>query len=69
MREHRHRAKKRTTYPYSGPVVPYRWQNPAAHGNIMEVQECCCGAYRCININGSARERGPWIMPKEPRQQ
>ena len=60
---HKHRVKKRTTYCYTGPVVPYWEQNVLAHGNVMEYQVCSCGASRCVNINGSAREYGPWRMP------
>ena len=60
---HKHRAKRRTTYCYTGPVASYEKQNPAAHGNVMEYQVCSCGASRCVNINGAAREYGPWMMP------
>jgi len=62
---HKHRARKSTTYCYTGPVAPYERQNPAAHGNVMEYQVCSCGASRCVNINGSAREYGPWRMPTQ----
>lgn len=61
MKKHMHRAHVTATRPYSGPV---KWKaNPAAHGNVVEIATCRCGAERRTNINQQHVERGPWMMP------
>lgn len=59
MKTHQHR-KRTESEPrcYQHPVA---WpENQAAHGNIVVRQVCRCGATRSVNINGVAREVGPW---------
>lgn len=62
--KHRHRAKKGEgrTLPFMGPVDSQR-PNPAAHGNVREVDGCACGATRATNINGRHAEVGRWHDP------
>lgn len=55
---HRHRPKVSEDRCYAGPVA--RPENRAAHGNIVRVDVCACGAVRRTNINGRHVERGPW---------
>jgi hypothetical protein len=58
---HRHRVKTSEERCYAYPVAQPGC--PAAHGNIMEVAYCSCGAVRKTNINGRHIERGRWAMP------
>jgi hypothetical protein len=64
---HKHRAitKNRTTEDYQGPVA--HPSKPEAHGGKRQVDVCSCGATRRTNVNGKAREQGPWIEPKTGR--
>lgn len=32
----------------------------SAHGNIIQVDMCSCGAIRKTEINGTSRNRGQW---------
>lgn len=48
---------------FSGSVAayPYTDENPAAHGNITQTQECTiCGAHRSVNVNQQHEEFGAW---------
>lgn len=56
---HRHRPAHSVDRPYSGPVASP--ENPAAHGNIVRIDTCRCGAQRRSNINQTHVERGPWV--------
>ena len=56
---HRHRAKHEKVRCYSYPIPGARY-NPAAHGNIMVVRTCSCGAIQRVNENQGYVERGPW---------
>ena len=60
---HTHRPATETTYPFGGCVAPERCDE-AAHGNVATVHVCRCGARRCVNVNGSHVERGPWVMAR-----
>lgn len=57
---HRHRPAKGKTIErcYGGPVAER--ENPAAHGNIVVIDECRCGAHRATNVNGRHIERSEW---------
>jgi len=61
--KHQHRAIKdqQRTVGYSVPVA--HPGNPAAHGNICQVDKCRCGATRHTNVNQHHIERGQWTMP------
>ena len=51
------------THGYSHPVsqYPYTDENPAAHGNIVDTDECsACGARRDVARNGHHEEFGTW---------
>lgn len=63
---HRHRPARTETWGFWGPVVPLndRRYHPAAHGGVVEVEICSCGAQRRTNINGWYRERGDWKSAK-----
>lgn len=61
MKRHRHRAARTETWGFSRPVA---WpENPAAHGNVVEVAICSCGAERRTNVNQWHVERGAWVEP------
>lgn len=44
---------------YAGPVSEN--ENPAAHGNIVEIARCRCGKVRRTNINGRHLESSGWV--------
>lgn len=49
-------------YGYRGPI----WgatPEPRAHGGVMYLDECRCGATRARNSNWTFEERGPWRLP------
>lgn len=56
---HKHRIKTHQTFGFSYPVR--QPPNPAAHGGVMHVDTCSCGAVRRTNTNGMHIERGPWL--------
>lgn len=58
---HRHRPKTTREALYAGPVA--HPENEAAHGNIVSIATCRCGAERRTNVNGRHIERGPWVEP------
>lgn len=39
-------------------------ERQAAHGNIVQVDTCSCGATRATEINHPAKNYGPWEMPE-----
>lgn len=56
---HRHKVKTTDTYGYSAPIQGARYE-PRAHGAVVHVDRCACGARRATNSNGVFQERGPW---------
>jgi hypothetical protein len=64
MRRHIHHAihKLQRERCYGGPVSDR--ENPRAHGGIVEIDVCSCGAERRTNVNGLHRERGSWWRPE-----
>jgi hypothetical protein len=58
--KHRHTVHSRWEWGYSGTVDRPIAVNPRAHGNIVVVESCKCGAYRETNVNGNHLERGKW---------
>ena len=60
---HRHRPKTSIDRCYCGPVA--HPENRAAHGNIVVIDTCACGATRATNVNGNHIERGPWIEKED----
>ena len=62
---HQHKIKTSTDRGFTGPVTDEtagRYaQNQAAHGNIVRIDTCACGAVRRTNINGRHREYGRWV--------
>lgn len=66
--KHRHRAKPALWQirGFSGPIPGAR-QNQAAHGNIVEIDTCSCGAVRRTNVNQQHIERGPWELAEVAR--
>ena len=65
---HRHLRlpQGRSVTSYRGPVASP--ENPQAHGGVCFVDRCRCGATRKTNSNGGALERGPWVAPREDRE-
>jgi len=74
MTTHRHKASGvreecywgcvgNTTYPAATPC------EPGAHGNVIRISRCRCGALRRENINGRFRESSGWFPPLELRDQ
>jgi len=57
---HRHRIKTSEYRAFSGTVDRPRKINPRAHGNIVVIETCNCGAYRETNVNRNHLERGTW---------
>lgn len=59
---HRHRpAREEGDWGFLSCVAPYpNACNPGAHGGVVWLQICQCGAVRRAAGNGGAREYGPW---------
>ena len=59
---HRHRADPtlEREHGYSHCVTPHTC-NPSAHGWIMRIDTCRCGAERWSNQNQHHVEMGPWV--------
>jgi len=60
MIKHVHTAYRSEDYCYSGPIASADEENPLAHGNIVIVEQCTCGAERRTNSNGGQYEEGAW---------
>jgi hypothetical protein len=66
MRGHRHKSNGTPrTESYAGPVAvkPHKIVE-GAHGGIVYVYACNCGATRRVNRNQTFEERGPWVEPE-----
>jgi hypothetical protein len=61
MKPHKHNAipEKTKQRCYSGCVNP-KDENRSAHGNIVVIETCDCGAVRRTNVNGWHVEEGEW---------
>jgi hypothetical protein len=59
---HRHRIKSTSTYSYQAPIQGAKY-NPRAHGGVVHVDRCACGATRACNSTGGHTEQGPWRTP------
>lgn len=57
---HRHQVKNTSTYCYSAPIQGAKY-DPRAHGGVVHVDRCACGAVRRTNSTGKFQERGPWM--------
>jgi len=60
---HRHQTKTTSTHGFTAPIHGARCE-PRAHGGVVHVDRCACGATRRTNSTGRYEERGPW----EPHQ-
>ncbi len=60
VRAHREHvvASESGPWPFAGAVA--RQQVPAAHGGVVMVETCGCGARRQVAVNGVHREVGAW---------
>lgn len=72
MREgHRHRAipDRSKEYLWTSCVTPREcaasWRRQAAHGNIVIVDFCSCGATRRSELNAGLVNYGPWVEPDD----
>lgn len=53
-------------YPYFGSVAADAdSENRAAHGAVMEIDRCSCGAMRSRNVNQHHEEVGPWVIDED----
>jgi len=64
---HRHRPKSSEECVWTHCVTPDecadRPERQKAHGWIMRVDTCRCGARRQVEINFHRTNYGPWFMP------
>ena len=69
MSHHTHRAVEELsrTYGWSACVAGGRPCSGRAHGGVVHVDRCWCGARRETESNGRHVVRGPWISPSLPR--
>ena len=58
---HRHKAVRAYDKPWTHCVCPSKC-NGAAHGNIIRIEVCECGAVRQTEINGTHILPGPWVL-------
>jgi hypothetical protein len=63
---HQHQVNRWYSLPFTECVAPDHCV-PQAHGNIIDLITCACGAMRRSNINRGYREIGPWeeMVPAE----
>lgn len=61
---HRHRRVSDKERAFAGPI-PGAKPNPSAHGWVVVIEKCVCGAERRTNRNGYHTERGPWNEPDD----
>lgn len=59
-----HVAERSETYGWTRCVARNRACNGAAHGAVVNVGTCRCGAVRQTETNGRHREEGSWLAPK-----
>lgn len=57
---HLHSAQWYEDRPFNGPVAFGDKEVRGAHGNIVRVAYCSCGATRRTNLNGPFVEVGEW---------
>ncbi len=63
---HRHQAVTEQTVGYRHCVAGTRC-HPVAHGGVMFVERCACGAVRETNSNAGQLERSGWVRPTDAR--
>jgi hypothetical protein len=71
MPKHTHKAidSKSELYGWVRCVNPSRCQGESsAHGGVMYIDHCRCGALRKTEINGRAKCFGLWYEPEPTRQ-
>jgi hypothetical protein len=61
---HRHRPRTTVDWPFRHCVRPDHCTQ-GAHGNIVRIDVCGCGAIRRTNINQQHVERGQWEPERE----
>ena len=65
MHTHKANPKKSRDYNWTECVTPHACaahpERQQAHGNIIRVDMCGCGAYRSTEINGGRKNYGPWM--------
>lgn len=57
---HKHTSDHTTDGAWHTCAAPFDC-NPSAHGNILRVEHCACGATRATSINGRHVETGRWL--------
>jgi hypothetical protein len=66
---HKHKVKSVEVYPWTtcvrGENGGRPCPNPAAHGNVVLVQRCACGAVRLVEANYEHRVMGRWETGQE----
>lgn len=59
---HKHKTRETRTVGYSHPVGPPERQDQRAHGGVMHLDTCSCGAERKTNSNGRYSETTGWYV-------
>lgn len=66
IHRHRHRPSRTTTHGWGQCVAPRVPHSAAAHGCVIQIDYCECGAIRRRELNGRREVRGPWEAPDAP---
>lgn len=64
MSNHKHRMKTEKMIGFEYCVNPNNCE-PRAHGGVMRVRTCACGATQRVNSTGRYEERGPWVPARD----
>lgn len=68
MKQHRHRAIREGVWGWTHCVAPnYPLHTDRAHGMVVLVRTCRCGAEQIVEANAGAQNYGPWVLVEEGR--
>jgi hypothetical protein len=65
IRSHEHEVVHETVHPWTRCICPETAHSEAAHGNVILMQSCACGAVRLVEANRSWQAAGEWLQPEE----
>jgi len=72
MTKHKHRPKTSEERAWTYCVTPdecaSRPERQRAHGGILRIDKCRCGAERAVEVNFYRTNYGPWIVPGADEQ-
>jgi len=60
MKTHKHKVYQTTERPFFNCINPNHC-NPAAHGGVILLRKCKCGAIKEILVNGKHVETSLWV--------